>query len=244
MPSERPRPDRQSQRHGKRSSTTSVAWPTRRRKVRSVDSLNVRVDQIGGIVKLIKEIADQTNLLALNAAIEAARAGKAGAARGGGRRGAQAGRAHHPGHGEISAWSRTSQQEAQQSKRIMEDHASNAPQFSDDGGVRRRHAGPSDLVAPDGGCHIGERPCAVSWNSAKVDHLCLQVRDLPVLSGLSAKTVTTFGSQDLLPGRWYYEGTAATVFAAPGIPGRSSRLHVRVHQAGVAALGHFCPGQP
>jgi methyl-accepting chemotaxis protein len=44
----------------------------------SVDHLNERTSEIGGIVKLIKEIADQTNLLALNAAIEAARAGEQG----------------------------------------------------------------------------------------------------------------------------------------------------------------------
>ncbi|MHB9117477.1 MAG: methyl-accepting chemotaxis protein [Burkholderiales bacterium] len=44
----------------------------------SIESLNQRAGQIGGIVHLIKEIADQTNLLALNAAIEAARAGEQG----------------------------------------------------------------------------------------------------------------------------------------------------------------------
>ena len=44
----------------------------------SVDQLSQRADQIGGIIKLIKEIADQTNLLALNAAVEAARAGEQG----------------------------------------------------------------------------------------------------------------------------------------------------------------------
>ena len=41
-------------------------------------ALAKRVDEIGGILELINEIADQTNLLALNAAIEAARAGEDG----------------------------------------------------------------------------------------------------------------------------------------------------------------------
>ena len=43
-----------------------------------ISGLVGRSHEIGGIARVIKEIADQTNLLALNAAIAAARAGEQG----------------------------------------------------------------------------------------------------------------------------------------------------------------------
>lgn len=45
---------------------------------RIIHEITSEMDKIGGIVRIITDIADQTNLLALNAAIEAARAGDAG----------------------------------------------------------------------------------------------------------------------------------------------------------------------
>ena len=44
----------------------------------STGSLQDKVNEIGGILRLLDELSDQTNLLALNAAIEAARAGQHG----------------------------------------------------------------------------------------------------------------------------------------------------------------------
>ncbi|NVJ70795.1 MAG: HAMP domain-containing protein, partial [Alphaproteobacteria bacterium] len=48
------------------------------RTTETVAGLSIAANQIGSVVKMIRDIAEQTNLLALNATIEAARAGDAG----------------------------------------------------------------------------------------------------------------------------------------------------------------------
>jgi methyl-accepting chemotaxis protein len=64
------------------SKSKSKAAASKQQKARQLNEVIVTLTQasqrIGGVVKLISEIAGQTNLLALNATIEAARAGDAG----------------------------------------------------------------------------------------------------------------------------------------------------------------------
>ena len=211
---------------------------------KNVDGLDRRAGEIGGIVRLIKEIADQTNLLALNAAIEAALAGSAGSGfavvadevRKLAERTTKA-------TSEISGLVNAIQEETHTAKFVMDVGAEDASRYSAESELAMHSMAHLLELSRNMEQAVSSSALLSNVELANIEELMLKLEVYKVFLGISRMPASDLpDDKHCRLGQWYYDGEGRERFA--GLPGYAALEipHRAVHQHAKRAVECFYAG--